>query len=65
MVHLHCPNCGKRIEIDAVGNFTVRWSTKKCPNCGVELSIRYEPDAMFVRVSQKSKAPNRTIELIP
>jgi predicted RNA-binding Zn-ribbon protein involved in translation (DUF1610 family) len=65
MANLHCPNCGKLVEVDSVGDFTVRWSTKKCLSCGVELSIRYEPEAMFVRFSQKAKVSNKKIELIP
>jgi hypothetical protein len=64
MTHLHCPNCGKRIEIESVGEFTLRWSTQKCVKCGVELSIRYDPNAMFVRYSQEANGKAKPVQAI-
>ena len=58
MAYLHCPNCGRRIKIDSVGNFVARWSTQDCI-CGAALSIRYEREAMFVRYSKKAKRTTR------
>jgi hypothetical protein len=61
MPHLHCPNCGKRIEIDSVGNFTARWSSQNCAKCGAVLSIRYDPKAMFVRFAKNTKTSNKKV----
>jgi hypothetical protein len=64
MTHLHCPSCGKRVEIDLVEDFTARWSMEKCLNCGVELSIRYDPGATFVKYRQKEKISTKKVHTV-
>jgi hypothetical protein len=61
MANLHCPSCGKRIVIDSVDNFTVRWSTQKCRGCGADLSIRYDIEATFVKYTRNTKASAKKV----